>query len=298
MKLAFVILQYMAADDTIECVQSIRSHVGIRDYRIILVDNCSPDDAWDRVQNAFGGDEDIILLRTESNLGFARGNNVGYRYAAEHLDPEYIILLNNDVLLIQDGIYEVIADCDRRHGFGVMGPMILTKDGSFGSNPMSREDHPPDRAAMLKYNRGDRIKLCLARLHLLRPAEYFYAKLFKRARPDTSYYLDEHINVRLQGAFWIFSGRYLAEFPDGLDNRTFLYGEEVLLQHHVLRAGLTLLYSPRLCVFHKEDASTDSLLGTGNRKQRFILKNNMISRQIYLDTLAQDDEQIRSRKEA
>ena len=62
MKLAFVILQYMASDETIECIYSIRDHVGVDDYKIIVVDNASPDDSYEKVKNIFGQDQDVILL--------------------------------------------------------------------------------------------------------------------------------------------------------------------------------------------------------------------------------------------
>ena len=59
------------------------------------------------------------------------------------------------------------------------------------------------------------------------------------------------LNVRLHGAFLVFSKSYIRNF-DGLDDSTFMYGEEMFLQMHVLKAGRQLLYTPEYIVYHKE----------------------------------------------
>lgn len=42
------------------------------------------------------------------NLGFARGNNKGYRYAKNTLGCNYIIMLNNDTIIIQHDFLSII----------------------------------------------------------------------------------------------------------------------------------------------------------------------------------------------
>ena len=291
MKLAFVILQYMAAAETLECIQSIKDRVGIKDYKIIVVDNASPDDSYQRVEERYGKDPDVILLGGGTNLGFARGNNVGYQYALRHYSPEYIILMNNDILLIQDNIYGYISDCYQRYGFAVLGPMIMTKDGRYTSSPLAA-DHQviPDnklatREMMESSIREYKKKILLLKLHLFGPLQRVSQLTRKKNEADSTLYFRELVNYRLHGAFMIFSKRYQEMFPNGLDDRTFMYDEEYLLQYHVLKAGMKMVYSPKYCIYHKEDASSDLALGKGNKKQRFILENNIKSRTIYLETI-------------
>ena len=292
MKLAFVILQYMASDDTMECVASIRRYAGTEDYKIIIVDNCSPDDSCEKVQAQYGQDEDVVLIRSKSNLGFAKGNNLGYRYVLKHYQPEYVIMLNNDVLLIEDGIYEVLSDCYRRHDFAVMGPMIFTADGLYTSSPMIADhkgrpdDAPATKKEFQKSIRKYECELFLIRLHIYDLIRYVYKKFIEKPEshggPD---YFKEHINCRLHGSFLVFSQKYQNHFPSGLDSRTFMYDEEYFLQYHVMNAGMKLLYSPAYRIYHKEDASTSAMLKTKTKKAQFQLQGMVRSRKLYIEML-------------
>lgn len=297
MKIVFVILQYMACNDTLECVDSIRNHVDTGDYKIIIVDNCSPDDSYARVRSAYKSSKDIILLQSDENLGFARGNNIGYRYALENLDPEYIVMLNNDVLLIQDNIYAILSDCHARHGFAVMGPLIFTADGNYTSSPMIADgkdipDYMPASKEFMQATIKDfKFKLLLIKLHIYRPIRFLYKKfLGKPATRGGSLYFEEHINCRLHGAFMAFSKDYMSIFPHGLDDRTFMYDEEYFLQYHVINACLKLLYSPKYSVYHKEDASTSAMLHTYVKKAKFQMKWMVNSRNLYIEMLEQDED--------
>ena len=57
-----------------------------------MVDNASKGDDVQRLRNAF---PDIQVVASDRNLGFAGGNNLGYRYASGN----YILFLNNDMLI-------------------------------------------------------------------------------------------------------------------------------------------------------------------------------------------------------
>ena len=90
--IGFIILQYGRPDLTFDCIKSIQENVQDATKLIVVVDNCSPDDSADQIRNAFADNEEIVLLQTEQNMGFARGNNVGYEYAREKCN--FICILN------------------------------------------------------------------------------------------------------------------------------------------------------------------------------------------------------------
>ncbi len=281
--ISFIILQYMASSETISCVESIREHVGTDNYKIIIVDNASPDNAYQVIAETFANSLDTVVLKTESNLGFAKGNNVGYQYAVKHFQPDFVVLLNNDVLLFQDDFYGFVNRKFDECPFAVFGPMILTKDGAYTSNPVSFDNSPRTEDKVLHLIKKNKIKLVLAKLHLLKFVRK-YTRNYKKSVGELCY-LEDSINVCLHGSFMVFSKQYIGSFPQGLDERTFMYGEEPLLQLHVLHAGMKTLYSPNYIVYHKEDASTDAALRGSSRKMSFILENNIKSEYIYLDTL-------------
>lgn len=280
--ISFVILQYMASQETLSCVESIRRHVGTNNYKIIIVDNDSPDNAYQVIAETFADASDVVVLKTESNLGFAKGNNVGYQYAVKHFQSDFIVLLNNDVLLFQDGFYGFINRKFDECPFAVFGPMILTKDGVYTSNPVSFDNSPRTENKVLHLIKKNKVKLILAKLHMLK----FVSKhIHNKEKVDGLCYLQDLINVCLHGSFMVFSKQYISSFPHGLDERTFMYGEEPLLQLHVLHAGMKTLYSPNYIVYHKEDVSTDAALKGSSRKMIFTLENNIKSEYLYLDTL-------------
>ncbi len=72
--------------------------------------------------------ERMVLLKNDKNYGFAEGSNIGIRYALTALDPDYILLLNNDTIVNSDFLDELVkvSESDKRVGFA--GPIVLYYD--------------------------------------------------------------------------------------------------------------------------------------------------------------------------
>lgn len=289
MDIAFVILHYIVAEETCDCVRSIIEKSGTQDYGIVIVDNASPNNSYQLLHEEYKGNDRIHLIKNEENLGFARGCNVGYQYAKNQLSAEFIVLLNNDTELVQRGFYEQINRLYKEEGYAVLGPLILNKDGKCTSSPASLSLRTDDELARLEraYRRELKfIKFGLSQKNYRR----FYrfvgyiknpAKILRKTIPITKdYFREQHKNVRINGSCLVFSQEYIQKF-DGLDNRTFMYFEEDILLLHIINNGLTLLYSPEVVIFHKEDSATDVVYSTSNKKRRFILENQLKSFEVY-----------------
>ena len=76
----FVILHYMALEETVVCVESILHNVE-GEKRIVVVDNASPNGSVKQLRERYEDEPLVDVIETGKNLGFARGNNFGYRYA-------------------------------------------------------------------------------------------------------------------------------------------------------------------------------------------------------------------------
>ena len=96
----FVILHYMALDETILCVESIRGCVE-GEKKIIVVDNCSPNGSIKGLEEKYKDAGDVDVLETGENLGFAKGNNFGYAYAVREYSPDFVVVMNNDMEIRQ-----------------------------------------------------------------------------------------------------------------------------------------------------------------------------------------------------
>ena len=100
-KFTFVILHYLTMEDTIDCIESIRDKCRNFQYRIIVVDNASPNNSGRKLEKKYKDDSDIKVVVNRENVGFARGNNIGFKIAKED-KSDFIILCNNDTKLLKD----------------------------------------------------------------------------------------------------------------------------------------------------------------------------------------------------
>lgn len=127
MELSIIIINFNTNQLTIECINSIQSHVKGILYEIILVDN-APDNGENRVffQGQF---PELIYIFSESNLGFGRANNIGIRKAK----GRYLLLLNSDTLIADDCLQTCLAYMDKPESakIGLLGCKLLNSDGSY-----------------------------------------------------------------------------------------------------------------------------------------------------------------------
>jgi len=72
----FVVLNYTNHQETIDCVDSITRLPG-DNFRIVVVDNRSPNDSYDVLRERFAGDARISVLQSGRNGGYSFGNNIG-----------------------------------------------------------------------------------------------------------------------------------------------------------------------------------------------------------------------------
>ncbi|MDY4671157.1 MAG: glycosyltransferase [Oliverpabstia sp.] len=285
-KIALVVLHYQAMEDTIKCVESIKNKIGIEEYKIIIVDNASPDQSGRVLQKKYQSDKKIVVILSEENLGFAKGNNLGYMWAKKHFSPNFIVLSNNDIVLITDNFYQKIEREYSSFEFGVLGPLILNADGKFDSNPITLAR--VSKKEILYQINDAHFHRNLNRyglLNLYNTASVIKHVLKRKPRKMTNS-LEYHEGCTLHGAFLIFSPLFIRK-RDGLNPNTFMYKEEYILHAEMEKMKMKIVYSPELCVFHKEDASTDSVVKKTKEKWEFIYSNIIKSSQVLLDVYNQ-----------
>ena len=166
-KVAIIILNWNGWKDTVECLESVYN-LGYPNYQVLVVDNGSTDDSIEKIKawaegkikvksnfleyNSYSkpagiielkrkdlqfsnGNESeqnyknlMVLILNEENLGFAKGNNVGIRYAIER-GFDYVFLLNNDTVISQQSfLNEMINFMEENKEIGVSVPCIYYYD--------------------------------------------------------------------------------------------------------------------------------------------------------------------------
>jgi len=64
----------------------------------------------------------LILIKNEKNYGFAEGNNIGMRYALRALNPDYVLLLNNDTVVDKEFLWRLVKIGESNKKIGILGP--------------------------------------------------------------------------------------------------------------------------------------------------------------------------------
>ena len=116
-----VIVTYNSEDDIGICLRSVAAHTAV-DHRIVVVDNASADGTADLVERDF---PDVELIRSDENLGFSGGVNLG----AAEASSRYVLLLNPDTELLSPAIDRLVAEADAHPEHRIYGGRTVGRDG-------------------------------------------------------------------------------------------------------------------------------------------------------------------------
>ena len=86
--ICYVILNYKTYEEAAACAESILSTQTWKNMHIVIVDNGSGNGSEEWLVEHFIDEKRVRVTASGENLGFARGNNLGIRYAREHYDPD------------------------------------------------------------------------------------------------------------------------------------------------------------------------------------------------------------------
>lgn len=118
-----IILNYNNYKDTIECIESLNKYLP-KQYHvtIVIVDNSSVNESVQQLEKR--NYSNTVLLKSEKNVGYAGGNNIGICYALEQ-KAEYIVILNNDTIVCEDFITPCIEFLKNNSKVAFVSPAII-----------------------------------------------------------------------------------------------------------------------------------------------------------------------------
>lgn len=290
--ISFIILNFETYWETFNCVESIFKTFYSDEYElkihIIIVDNGSSNDSEQQIRNKYGTNEKVYIIETGENLGFARGNNVGFKFAKEKLLSDFILMINSDVLFTDETFATNLINDYKFTKFDVAGPNIILPDKK-RINPFLSPDLSP--RAVDKQIHSFKRKIMYTKFHiepvfalLGRIPKYFADRKIAIDLPEMTFELD--IKYSLHGCFLIFSKGYIDKF-DGLYNKTFLYGEESLLRLRCERSKLKMWFLENLKAIHNE-SQTEKFIGgniNARHRRRYInMLDSMMVLKHYIET--------------
>ncbi len=117
-RVTVVIPHYNGREILAHCLESLRKTT-FEDYEILLVDNGSSDGSGEMVEAQF---PEVRVVRSELNLGFAAGCNLGIRSST----APYVVLLNNDTEVTPDWLTFLVQAADEDPNIAAVQPKILS----------------------------------------------------------------------------------------------------------------------------------------------------------------------------
>ena len=253
--------------ESMSCVESIRTWCKGFDYTVVIVDNASNNGSFETLEQAYQHADDIVLLRNSQNEGFARGNNVGYRYCKRH-GCDYIVTINNDAVLESGNLIPCATEDYRTGEYGVIGPDIISGKTHEHQNPVTPVIDSQSCAEQL--NLYLRRRLWMTRLGIFPAVKKVKDKLVDSKAPVRNMSSSQK-KYKLHGACLIFTLTFIEKFDEVFDPGTFLYLEEDILCIRCMRADVLMLYDSRITVLHEGDVATNAMDKQSSRKKEITM---------------------------
>lgn len=124
-KVSIIILHFNNIDVLTACLQSCQL-ISYPNYEIIIVNNGRISQLNYLVEKN-SSDRVSSIINCSQNLGYAVGNNIGIRKALIH-GAEYILLLNDDTIVAPDFLNILVATAENSPDTGMVGPQIYYFD--------------------------------------------------------------------------------------------------------------------------------------------------------------------------
>ena len=243
MKLSIVIVSFNTRELLEQCLtsayQSIVAGGLSHDSEVIIVDNASHDGSPQMVEEKF---PKVRLIKNPKNLGFAAGNNRGIKSAK----GDYCLLLNRDTTVQKDLLKLLLGEMQKNPSLGVIGCKLLNKDNTIQP---SAGFFPNLTRVFLWMTFLDDL---LSRFIAIRPYHVenrnFYNKI-------------QEVDW-VTGACFLIS-RKAVEKAGLLDEKIFMYGEEVEWCYRIKYAGSRVEYFPQASIYHYKGQSAVRAEGAG-----------------------------------
>jgi hypothetical protein len=238
--LGIVILNWNTRELLRDCLRSVAAASGNLAVRVCVVDNASTDGSAAMVADEF---PEVLLVRSPRNDGYAAGNNLGLRALGFDLSqaggPRCALLLNPDTIVPPTALSAMMAYMQTNEQCGVMGPKLVLPSGEL--DLACRRSFPTPEVSFYRLTG--------------------LSKLFPKSRRFGRYnltYLDPDVETEVDsvvGACMLVRREAITQ-AGLLDDRFFMYGEDLDWALRIKQHGWRVRYNPRVTVTHIKRAAS------------------------------------------
>jgi GT2 family glycosyltransferase len=254
-KVSIIILTTNALAMTKEQLLDVaKLNTGNLDVECLVVDNGSTDGTEDKIKDYKLSNMNYRFIQSGSNLGFAGGNNIGIKDALKR-NTDFIILMNNDLILQKNMIIDLVEFMQKNPDVGIASPKIYFAKGyEFHKDRYSESE----KGNVLWYAGGiiDRKNIYTSHRGVDQVDRGQFNKI-------------EETDVA-NGACAIISS-FAFKKVGLLDTSFFLYWEDADFSERIRQFGLKVIYYPKTHIWHKVSASTG---GSGSPTNDYFLIRN------------------------
>ena len=271
----YVILHYQSIEITKKCVDKLLMFS--KNNPIIIVDNCSPNGSGKQLEKMYSKCINITVIINEENQGFAKGNNLGYQYIKRKYSLNYVVVMNNDIMIEDNDFAVIIEQFMEKNEVDVCGPDMVTLKGNH-QNPLQLK--PYTSKYLQRRVREDKIKVLLLRTRLFWKLYENYKKTNKipiRTKQPTVF------DCILHGSCIIYGSEYIKKEQNVFLPITYMYNEEAILYDYLVHKGYKTGYCSDVTILHMEGVSTSERIENKKKKVMFRFKNNIKSIEAQLE---------------
>lgn len=250
-RVGIVIVNYNGKTDTLDCLESL-TKLSTIDYRLrtTVVDNGSMDGSIEAINEAF---PKVELLKSGRNLGFTGGNNLGIKAALKG-GADYVLLLNNDTLVAPDFLKHLLAVVKNNPQIGIVAPKIYFAAGyEFHKNRYKKAQ----LGKVIWYAGG------------LIDWRNMYGSHRGVDQVDTGQFDELTETDFATGCCMLIRAEVFSKIGF-LDDRLFLYLEDLDFSLRAKRVGYRIIYVPQARIWHKNAAGS----GVGSPLHDYYLARN------------------------
>lgn len=246
-----LILNYVDYETTQELVNRIKSYKSIA--HICIVDNASPNESFEQLQNNCCDKIDVI--QTPKNGGYGYGNNYGIKYLYEKYKSKYILLCNPDISITDVVIGHLENFLKNNNSYAIVAPVMLDRNGIRQKNTAFKI------GSVFEY---------------IMSFGMLYSKVFKPGE----YQLSTKINCEVIDVEAVAGSLFLLDTTKMIDNimydeNVFLYCEERILGMKCKEANLKIALLPQYTFIHNHSVSISKTVDSEVKKRRLMNKSAM-----------------------
>lgn len=271
--LGIVVVVYKSFDETVKFIKQEIPKIKIP-YKLVIVNNAATIVESRKLAeycNAILVDVDkkininnnIFLITTEDNLGYAKGNNLGVNFLDKNFSIKHLLFSNNDIVFKNDDICEnLLKLLDSKEDVAAIGPRVLGLDGKEQSPHYSE-------IPFLRYFMWNVFPFLRGKFHLLK----------KKAITNNDMIQVGGYSYWVSGCFFIVDAKDFFNV-NMFDPETFLYGEEKILSERLKRINKKVYYHPFDEVIHEDGATTTNTF-TSKKIKSLIFNSEIYYYRVY-----------------